>query len=184
MRPKIASCVLLVLLFSYAVQAAGAPLDASTRDFDQLHLTVRVEPDLPAGTVEGTVTVSFRALADDLRTIRLHCLDTKVFSVTDGADRSLAFRLAEGVLAIDLFAPLKAGIEGRVTVKYRAGPPSTAPPDSSWTTSTSRAWTNYPPWRRSATSKRWPRGCNAPWTWKKRHGGPKAKTEARELSIT
>jgi aminopeptidase N len=103
--------------------AAGAPpLDASTRDFDQTHLVIRVTPNIGAGTVDGETTVSFTSLADPLRVLRLHCEETAVLSVKNGSGALLEFATADGVLSITLATPIPRGTASTVTVAYRARP--------------------------------------------------------------
>ncbi len=99
-----------------------APLDASTRDFDQLHLDIHVTPDLEAGSVRGRVTIRFASLVDGLRTLRLHSEETRVGSVRDGEGRVLAFRRVGDQVHVDLLAPLAEGEEGEVTLRYLATP--------------------------------------------------------------
>ena len=45
------SLLVLVLLLTPVVRAAEPPLDASTRDFDMLHLDLSIEPDIEKGLV-------------------------------------------------------------------------------------------------------------------------------------
>ncbi|MGE0193667.1 MAG: M1 family aminopeptidase [Planctomycetota bacterium] len=101
---------------------APPPLDASTRDIDQLDLAIRVHPDLEAGTVAGEVDVSFAALRDGVRQLRLHALDMEIASVEDVEANALPFQLTDGVLSIELPEPLAAEATSRVTVKYVARP--------------------------------------------------------------
>jgi aminopeptidase N len=115
-----AAAVLLVL--SAPSAQAGTPLDASTRDFDQTHWTVRVTPHVAEGTVDGETTVEYASTVEALKTLRLHCLDTTVLSCADEKGQPLAFSLADGVLAIELAAPLGKGAAGAVTVRHRSQP--------------------------------------------------------------
>ncbi len=98
------------------------PLDATTRDYHQTHLAIRVTPRLAEGAVDGETPVSFTSLADPLRTLRLHCEDTQVLSAKDGKGDPLKFELAAGVLSLALPEPLPRGAEGSVTVAYRSRP--------------------------------------------------------------
>jgi aminopeptidase N len=112
----------MVPLLLLLLAADPAPLDASTRDFDQVHLSVRVTPRIAEGIVDGETTLDFLSLADPLKVLRLHCEETAVHSVRDGAGAPLEHSLAGGVLSIPLAAPLARGAAGRVTVAYRARP--------------------------------------------------------------
>ncbi|NUN53655.1 MAG: M1 family metallopeptidase, partial [Planctomycetaceae bacterium] len=98
------------------------PLDASTRDFDQVHIALRVAPRIAEGVIDGEATLSFTSLADPLRTLRLHCEDTEVLAARDGKGRSLPFRLEGGILSLDLAAPLPRDAAEAVTVSYRSRP--------------------------------------------------------------
>lgn len=100
----------------------GTLLDAGTRDFDQLHLDLHVTPDLERGTVEGRATLSFEALVDGLRRLRLHSEDTRVLAVVGEEGEALAFTQAKGVLTIDLTGSLGRGQGSSVTVTYRSTP--------------------------------------------------------------
>jgi len=100
------------------------PLDATTRDFDQIHLRLQVEPKIRERLVLGTVDLTFAALVSDFRRLRLHCEDTTVLSVKDSKGRSLAFGVAKGILGIDLAQALPKGSEETVTIDYRSKPTS------------------------------------------------------------
>ena len=75
---------------------AAEPLDATTRDFDQIHLNLRVEVDVRDHRVDGEARLRFAALVDDFRRLRLHCVDTEVKSVTDGAGAAADVRDLDG----------------------------------------------------------------------------------------
>jgi len=114
----------LAVLGCGAALAADAPLDATTRDFDQVHLRLEVEPKIREGTVEGTAALTFVALTDDFRRLRLHSEDTTVLVVTDRKGRKLGFSTEKGILGIDLAGPLATGDEETVTIVYRSKPTS------------------------------------------------------------
>ena len=120
----LASIALLPLPGALAHDAAppdGGP-DAASRDFDQIRLTIRVEPDLARGVVGGRMTMAFQPLVEGLRRIHLHCQDTQILAVVgEGAD-PLVWNLAKGVLRIDLPRPLSKGQGSSVTVAYRSTP--------------------------------------------------------------
>src|SRR5688572_30749439 len=117
--PAPMTAITLALLL---LAADPAPLDASTRDYDQVHLVVRVSPRIAEGVVDGETTVSFASLADPLKVLRLHCQETAVTSVKDGAGAALEHSLDGGILSIALAAPLPRGAAGAVTVAYRSRP--------------------------------------------------------------
>jgi aminopeptidase N len=102
--------------------ADAAPLDATTRDFDQLHLDLRVVPDLATGTVEGEVRLRLASVADPLRQVRLHSMDTVVLSVREADAEALPWRLEGDVLTVDLAEPLPRGTEMTLAVEYRSTP--------------------------------------------------------------
>ncbi len=102
--------------------ADPVPLDASTRDYDQTHLVVRVAPRIAEGVIDGETTVSFTSLADPLKVLRLHCEETAVTSVRDDGGAALEHSLAGGVLSVTLASPLARGAAGSVTVAYRSRP--------------------------------------------------------------
>src|SRR5687767_13189539 len=81
---------------------APPPLDASTRDFDQIHLDLEVTPDLAARTVDGKATLDVEAMVPNLTTLRLHCVDTEVKAVTCPKGTPLAHEVKDGVLSIRL----------------------------------------------------------------------------------
>jgi len=121
MRPRTILPLLFILTLVAPAVAAGRPLDAATRDFDQLHLAVRVEPDIAAGTIAGQVDLRFASLVPGLATLRLHAVDLTVKSV-ESAGLRLAFRVLPGILEIDLAAPLAKGAEAAVRIEYDAKP--------------------------------------------------------------
>jgi len=122
--PRCATTLALLLTFAAAARAADAPLDATTRDFDQIHLKLEVEPKIREATVEGVATLTFAALVKDFRRLRLHCEDTKVLAVTDSRGRPLGFSIEAGILGVDLADPLAKGAEETVTIVYRSKPRS------------------------------------------------------------
>jgi aminopeptidase N len=115
------STIYLALLLSVFLSPALA-LDRTDRNFDQVHLLLRVRPDIRAGTVAGTAELTFVSLADGLRVLRLHSRETKVFSIVDGAGRPLAFESKADELHITLAGPLAKGVEGKVAVHYESKP--------------------------------------------------------------
>jgi aminopeptidase N len=121
-RSLLAAAALLAAGFLPAPARAGTPLDATTRDFDQTHLVVRVVPHVAEGTVDGRTTVRFTSLADPLKVLRLHCVETTVLSCADGRGTPLEFALGDGVLSVTLAQPLPRSQAGEVTVVHRSKP--------------------------------------------------------------
>ena len=126
--PSAALLGLLLLLLPVAAAPAVAapktppPLDATTRDFHQCHLDIYVRPDMEKGTIKGRVRLRFEALNDDLRSLRLHCVDTLIASVRDAQGEDLPFKVQKGILTIQLPAPLARGAEGMVEIAYTCRP--------------------------------------------------------------
>lgn len=117
-----AAFALLVAVLATARAHAEPALDATTRDFDQTHLVIRVTPHIDDAYVDGETTVRFVALVDPLRVLRLHCQETAVLGVKDGAGTPCEFRLADNVLHVTLARPTPKGAEAEVTVLYRSRP--------------------------------------------------------------
>jgi aminopeptidase N len=103
-------------------EAPTRVLDATTRDYHQLHLDIHVRPDIPAGTITGRVRVRFESLVDGLAHLRLHCVDTLVASVRDATGRDLPFQLVDGILDITLRGPVALGAEEVVEIAYTSKP--------------------------------------------------------------
>ncbi len=127
-RRHVALAALLALLLAPAAAGHGddagdpGPLDAATRDFDQLHLDIRVTPDLDAGTIEGRVRIAFESLVEGLSTLRLHAADLQVLAAVDDTARALAFEQKDGILRISLGRTLSRGDGGAITIAYRGTP--------------------------------------------------------------
>ena len=129
-RPRRSSRSLAALLVALGslgalgarTEAGGLPLDATTRDYDQIHLVVRVTPHIEEGTIDGETTIRFASLVDSLKVLRLHATDLTVLGARDGAGTALATTQADGILSIALASPVGKGAEAEVTVLYRAKP--------------------------------------------------------------
>ncbi len=125
MRPPLrlpALALPLLALASVARAAPDPPLDAAARDFDQVHIVVRVTPRIAEGVVDGDVVLTFLSLSDALGVVRLHCQETQVLRVEDGNGARLDHLVADDVLSIRLAAPLARGAGGTVRVLYRSRP--------------------------------------------------------------
>lgn len=122
-RPLFAfAAALLLAALPSRVASAAPPLDWTTRDFDQTHWIVRVVPEVARGQVDVETTIRFRPTVERLSTLRLHCVETDVLWAKDGAGRDLVWKAADGVLSIELAAPLARGEAGEVTVRTRSRP--------------------------------------------------------------
>src|SRR5262245_58200510 len=105
--PWVASAALLALSSSPA--AAAPPLDATTRDFDQIHVAVRVTPHLESKTVDGETTIRFASIVVSLTTLRLHCEETDVMGVSSESGAPLVFKHEGALLSITLEPALPRG---------------------------------------------------------------------------
>ncbi len=98
------------------------PLDADTRDYDQIDLSLDLALDMEKGTLDGTATHTIAALAD-LSQVRMHLEDMTVSSVTcDGA--ACKPTQADNLLTIDLDRPRKAGERFTLAIRYAGKPTS------------------------------------------------------------
>src|SRR5262245_62042109 len=116
MRPPrtLALAALAAALLAPASALAAPPLDASTRDFDQTHIVLKVTPQVAEGRVDVETTLRFVSLAEGFSTLRLHSVETDVLSAKDGDGRPLVWKAADGVLSISLAQPLAKGADGTV----------------------------------------------------------------------
>ncbi|MDA1195378.1 MAG: M1 family metallopeptidase, partial [Planctomycetota bacterium] len=123
-----------------ADEPAPRPLDATTRDFDQLHADIQVQPDLAAGTIAGRVTHRVAALVEGLASVRLHAQDMQIRRVTDASGAVLPHTHEKDILTISLAAPLALAAETTLLVEYLATPrrgmyfhrPTAAHPETPW----------------------------------------------------
>src|SRR5262245_49621924 len=106
-RPLVVAALfaLLVSLLAAPRAFAADPLGPTNRDYDQIHVIVRVTPRIDASAVDGETTVRFASMVDSLKVLRLHCQETAVMSVKDGEGTPLEFSLAENVLSVTLSKP-------------------------------------------------------------------------------
>jgi len=123
-RSILAPLLLLAGLGTFAPKGALAapPLDATTRDFDQRHVIVRVTPHIEKGSIDGETTIRFAPLHDGFTVLRLHCQDIAVVAAFDATDAAIPFKVEDSILSVTLPAPLAKDAESQVTVKYTATP--------------------------------------------------------------
>ena len=79
-------------------------------------------PHIEQSSVDGETTVRFESMAEALSTLRLHCVETSVLSCAREDGTPLEFRLADGILSVELGTPVAKGAAGAVTVRYRSRP--------------------------------------------------------------
>ncbi len=145
--PRIAPLALFLLLgWSFGPQGVAAapeadrPLDHTTRDFDQIHMAIHVDPDLAKGTVGGRVVHRIASLVHGLKEVRLHAQDMQILEVTDSAGTKLERKHAKNILTIQLGKAVPYQAETTFTVRYKAKPkrglyfhrPTEAAPDTPW----------------------------------------------------
>jgi aminopeptidase N len=124
-RVRRVAATLFVTLLSLAVATPhtyAAPLDSTTRDFDQKHVIVRVTPHIEKGSIDGETTIRFAPLHDGFTVLRLHCQEITVTTALDAAGTALPFKLDDSILSITLPAPLAKDVDAEVTVKYACSP--------------------------------------------------------------
>jgi aminopeptidase N len=122
--PHLAAALFALAVLALAAPRASAaePLDATTRDFDQLHLIVRVTPHVEEGTVDSETTIRFASMASSLKVLRLHCQETSVISAKDGEGTPLEFSLADNILSITLAKSVVRDAQAEVTIRSRSKP--------------------------------------------------------------
>ncbi len=98
------------------------PLDARTRDYEQKHLDIHVQPTMEQGTVAGHVTITFTSLVPTLEVLRLHAKDMKITAVNGDESQALKSTLKHGELHITLAQPLPKGETSKVKIHYNAKP--------------------------------------------------------------
>ena len=106
-----------------AASVAGAGAQPPARGFDVLHYDARVQPDLVARTVTGTVTIRLRVLDASMATLGFDRGALVVDAVTV-AGRATRFETPERRLVVHLAesAPPEATLE--LTVAYHGAPPN------------------------------------------------------------
>ena len=97
------------------------PDDGDTAPFDVLHYDARIEPDIAAKTLTGSVAIRFAALAEALTTIELDCGDLSIDAVTEGPD-TLKFERRDRRLSIQLRRAAKTGETRDISIDYHGAP--------------------------------------------------------------
>ncbi|MCG3136025.1 MAG: hypothetical protein HMLKMBBP_03820 [Planctomycetes bacterium] len=102
---------------------ANAVLNADTRDYDQLDLSIDVDLDLDAQTLRGKAVHRLASMTDALSSVRMHLQDMTVTSAAaDGA--ACAFEQRDGLLLVALDRPRKKGEELTLSIEYGGKPTS------------------------------------------------------------
>ncbi len=112
---------LLVGVLAAAGSVAGAQPPAG--GIDVVHYDARVQPDLDAGTVTGTVTIRLRVLDAPTATLGFDRGALAIDAVT-AAGRAATFETPERRLVVHLAAPARPGETLDVTVVYHGTPPN------------------------------------------------------------
>lgn len=125
LRPLLAAAVALALAVPAHAQddAAPPPLDAETRDFDQLHLDLDLSVDLADGSIRGTAVHRMRSMADELAVVRLHLEDMEVTAVRTETGAATAEQRGDQ-LHVTLDRPRAADEEFTLTLEYGGRPTS------------------------------------------------------------
>lgn len=127
-RAKVAARVALFLALVLPTPASGqgSTLDATTRDFDQIHLALDLDLDFQAARVRGTATLAFEPLRPDFRLLRLHGEELQLFAarlrVGDGEAGPVSFRSGGGIIEIACPRPIAKGERAEVVIHYEAEP--------------------------------------------------------------
>lgn len=111
----------LVLSTIAASLFAAAAARAQTADFDVIKYDARIAPDISAKSVAGTVSLTFRALRDDLSEIRLNAGALEIDSVSDGP-ALLKFEKKENLLIVKLTRPAGRDESRRILIAYHGVP--------------------------------------------------------------
>jgi len=110
-------CVLAGVVAGRGAARAQAP---SAR-FDVLHYSARIEPDIDAGTVRGTVEVTFESRVDQLRTVALNAGALEIDAAREaGADVPIS---RDGnLVVVELTSPAAAGERRVIALDYHGAP--------------------------------------------------------------
>lgn len=89
-----------------------------------LHYNIRVQPDIAAKTIQGAVSIKFKALQKPLKMQVDLQQPLKIDSIIwqKGKKEKLSFRHMGNVAMVTMPSALKAGMEGLITVYYQGEP--------------------------------------------------------------
>jgi aminopeptidase N len=107
-----------------SLAAEPSELGPESRDFDQVHLELRLTLDVNGGTLAGEARHRMTSLADGLRTVRLHLEDLDVSSATTGEGDACAVTHEKGILSLELDRPRAMGEEFELVIQYGGKPTS------------------------------------------------------------
>lgn len=94
---------------------------AQTVLFDVINYEAEIEPDFADKSVRGKVSVSFKALSDNLEEIKLDAGNLEILTVKQGL-QNLKFEKKDSFLIIRLIKPLKLNKEHKIDIVYRGIP--------------------------------------------------------------
>lgn len=95
---------------------------ARDRLVDVKHLALDVTPDFQRRSVAGKCTISFTPIARDLRRVELDAVGLTIDAVGAAGATVTGHEVTKDKLIINFAAPLAAGAEATVTVRYRVTP--------------------------------------------------------------
>jgi aminopeptidase N len=104
--------------------ATGMPEDlryAPDRRVDVLHMALDVTPDFAKSAVSGTMTLSFKPIAQPLEELRLNAVDLNVHEVKSSA-KIASHQVTDDAIVITFAKAIAPGQEATVTVRYSAFP--------------------------------------------------------------
>ncbi|MGH9527669.1 MAG: hypothetical protein ACRD2F_13405, partial [Terriglobales bacterium] len=111
---------LLTLAVTVLALALAAPA-VTTRSFNMLHVTLRLQPDFAARSLRVTEILTLRPLRDDFQYFHLDCAGPVIDSVTANG-RPVRENLAGGMLHLRLPAPVNARQTIALTIRYHVTP--------------------------------------------------------------
>lgn len=113
--------VCLCLLAICAAAHGAEPMYAPDRVVDVTHVAIDVTPDFAARAIEGSTTVEFTPIAEEVALVRLDAVDLEILAVT--ATCPVRAHHYDGrALTVSFAQPLAHGHRYAVTVAYRAQP--------------------------------------------------------------
>lgn len=111
---------LLTLAMIVLALALAAPA-VTTRSFNMLHVTLRLQPDFAARSLRVTEILTLRPLRDDFQYFHLDCAGPVIDSVTANG-QPVRENLAGGMLHLRLPAPVNARQTIALTIHYHLTP--------------------------------------------------------------